>query len=79
MSTANWKVSEFANGDYSLGSQSIYSLDPIGNCFMLSKILARQPGKQILFLVGRVDLEKPSIIRSFFRDNSSIYLDFSKN
>jgi len=77
--TANWKGSEFANGGYSLEvTNPFYSCDQSVLLQASKDPLRGTPGKQNSVFSLDVDLEKPSIIRSFFRDNSSIILDFSK-
>lgn len=77
--TASWRGTEFANGGYSLEV-----LNPFYSCDQSALIQASKdplrgtPGRQNSVFSLEVDLEKPTIIRSFFRDESSIILDFSK-
>jgi len=77
--TASWKGSEFANGGYSLEVVNpFYSCDQSILLQASKDPLRGTPGEQNSVFSMEVDLEKPAIIRSFFRDESSIILEFSK-
>ncbi|MFT4859267.1 MAG: hypothetical protein ACI9UV_002111 [Algoriphagus sp.] len=77
--TGSWKGSEFANGAYSLEViNPFYSCDQSILLQTSKDPLRGTPGKQNSMFSVEVDLEKPTIIRSFFRDESSIILEFSK-
>jgi hypothetical protein len=78
--TASWKGSEFANGGFSLEVVNpFYSCDQSVLLQASKDLLRGTPGRQNSVFSLEVDSEKPSIFRSFFRDESSIILDFSKS